>query len=488
MILSKAVQAPRASMEEQSLGWEEVQAWFKRVFTAGEAIEGSQGNAEHLSPVAAAHRILTNSFGLIPFGAYRKDGDARVPYNDERLRTILKVRPNDCMSPFMLRKVLMSNAFWHGFGAVWNRRDSSGRVVQRLPLPTECCSILKDREGGQYWYQYNVDGMVKKFSNYELSFLFFETYDGIHGRGFLHLAREAIAVDAMAQRYGKKFYQNGARLSGIVEIDSDADRKTRDKVKAEFQSYATDDAFAVAVLDRDMKYTPLGLNQRDSQFIESREFSVEEVARFSGVPKHMSGFASTGFALAGDRLLTDAVIAGNGSGKPLGFINSKALITVDKEPSQTAGTFVGNNAVKMQARSMPRGRERLVWLMHPDAEEQLPLLVIKGGDESKFLWTPEGGLGNFDTQRVLHKPVLFEDSCSALGTKGDIMLVDPFQYILLTKGAVKQDWSIHVEFLTDQNCFRVVFRCNGAPKVNSPLKIKNSTKLRSPFVALADRK
>nr|WP_286167238.1 phage portal protein [Clostridium sp. J1101437_171009_A5] len=274
-------------MEEQALGWEEVQAWFKRVFTAGEAIEGSQGNAEHLSPVAAAHRILTNSFGLIPFGAYRKDGDARVPYNDERLRTMLKVRPNDCMSPFMLRKVLMSNAFWHGFGAVWNRRDSSGRVVQRLPLPTECCSILKDREGGQYWYQYNVDGMVKKFSNYELSFLFFETYDGIHGRGFLHLAREAIAVDAMAQRYGKKFYQNGARLSGIVEIDSDADRKTRDKVKAEFQSYATDDAFAVAVLDRDMKYTPLGLNQRDSQFIESREFSVEEVARFSGVPKHM---------------------------------------------------------------------------------------------------------------------------------------------------------------------------------------------------------
>ena len=287
MILSKAVQAPRASMEEHSLGWEEVQAWFKRVFTAGEAIEGSQGNAEHLSPVAAAHRILTNSFGLIPFGAYRKDGDARVPYDDERLRTMLKVRPNDCMSPFMLRKVLMSNAFWHGFGAVWNRRDNSGRVVQRLPLPTECCSILKDCEGGQYWYQYNVDGMVKKFSNYELSFLFFETYDGIHGRGFLHLAREAIAVDAMAQRYGKKFYQNGARLSGIVEIDSDADRKTRDKVKAEFQSYATDDAFAVAVLDRDMKYTPLGLNQRDSQFIESREFSVEEVARFSGVPKHM---------------------------------------------------------------------------------------------------------------------------------------------------------------------------------------------------------
>ena len=202
----------------------------------------------------------------------------------------------------------------------------------------------------------------------------------------------------------------------------------------------------------------------------------------------MTGFASTGFSLAADRLLTDAVIAGDGVGKPLGIINSKALITVEKEQSQANGTFVGNNAVKMQARSMPKNRNRLVWLMHPDVEEQLPLLAIKSGDESKFLWNPEGGLGGFDTQRVLHKPVLFEDSCSALGTKGDILLVDPFQYILLTKGAAKQNWSIHVEFLTDQNCFRLVFRCNGAPKVNKPLKIKNSTKPRSPFVALADRK
>ena len=202
----------------------------------------------------------------------------------------------------------------------------------------------------------------------------------------------------------------------------------------------------------------------------------------------MNGFASTGFALAADRLLTDAVIAGDGVGKPLGILNSKALITVAKEQNQTAATFVGNNAVKMQANALPKNRNRLVWLMHPDVEEQLPLLAIKSSDESKFLWNPEGGLGAFDTQRVLNKPVLFEDSCSALGTKGDIMLVDPFQYILLTKGAAKQDWSIHVEFLTDQNCFRMVYRCNGAPKANSATKIKNSTKLRSPFVALADRK
>ena len=202
----------------------------------------------------------------------------------------------------------------------------------------------------------------------------------------------------------------------------------------------------------------------------------------------MSGFFGNAFTLAADRLLTENIISGDGVGKPLGILNSKALVTVAKETSQAAGTFLGANAIKMQASAMPRNRERLVWLMHPDVEEQLPYLAIQSGEAAKFLWNPEGGLGNFDTQRVLNKPVLFEDSCSALGSKGDILLVDPYQYILLTKGTVKQDWSIHVEFLTDQNCFRVVFRCNGAPKINRPTTVKNSNKARSPFVALADRK
>ena len=201
----------------------------------------------------------------------------------------------------------------------------------------------------------------------------------------------------------------------------------------------------------------------------------------------MSGFFGTAFTLAADRLLTESVISGDGVGKPLGILNSKAIITVDKESTQAAGTFLGANAIKMQARAMPRNRDRLVWLMHPDAEELLPYLSIQSGEAAKFLWNPEGGLGNFDTQRVLNKPVLFEDSCSALGSKGDINLVDPMYYILLTKGTAKQDWSVHVEFLTDQNCFRMVYRCNGAPKIEKPLTIKNSAKTRSPFVTLAAR-
>lgn len=214
-------------------------------------------------------------------------------------------------------------------------------------------------------------------------------------------------------------------------------------------------------------------------------YATEEI--LSDAP-FMTGFFGTAFSLASDRLITGGCISGDGVGKPLGYLNSPALITVDKATGQAAGTLTGENIIKMQARALPKSRQNLVWLMHPDLEEQLPYLVITQGDATKFLWNPEGGLGNFDSQRVLNKRVIFDDNCSALGNVGDISLIDPKQYLFLKKGTVRQDWSMHVEFLTDQMCFRVIFRCNGAPKVDAPVQIKNSTVKRSPFVALAARK
>ena len=76
---------------------------------------------------------------------------------------------------------------------------------------------------------------------------------------------------------------------------------------------------------------------------------------------------------------------------------------------------------------------------------------------------------------------------SETAKKGDILLIDPSQYILLTKGTARMGWSIHVQWLTDQQCFRMVFRCGGAPKQNAPITLANSSNTRSAFVTLAAR-
>ena len=288
MLLRNSMARPRA-VSYSTLEWDEVNRKFRDLFLTGAEYDTGICGAEKLSPVAAAHRILCNDFGMIPFSLYKKSGDARVPISVSNLDTVFKVRPNDNMTPYMTARTVMSNAFWHGFGAVWNRRDSYGQIVERIPLPSDCCSIRQDKETGQYFYDYSVDGVYRTFTGYELSFLFFESYDGIRGRGFLDMARETVGADGAAQQYGRKFYQNGAMISGIVEVDSALSQEGRDTIREQFSSYNPygDNAFKVAVLTRGYKFTPIGLNQKDAQFIESRSFSVEEVSRFTGIPKSM---------------------------------------------------------------------------------------------------------------------------------------------------------------------------------------------------------
>ncbi len=197
----------------------------------------------------------------------------------------------------------------------------------------------------------------------------------------------------------------------------------------------------------------------------------------------MTSLYGKAFTVASRRLLEDAIIHGDGEKKPLGIMNSDALVQVAKAADQAAGTITADNIFAMWQRSLFQNRSKMIWLAHPDCEIQLQQLTFN----SESIWMPEGGLSASPYQRVLGRPVIYDDNMAALGAKGDIALVDLSQYLLLKKGSAKQDWSMHVEFLTDQMCFRMVLRCNGAPKVNAPLKIKNSSLSRSPFITLAAR-
>lgn len=197
----------------------------------------------------------------------------------------------------------------------------------------------------------------------------------------------------------------------------------------------------------------------------------------------MTSLYGRAFTVASRRLLEDAIIHGDGEKKPLGIMNSDALVQVAKAADQAAGTITSDNIFAMWQRTHFKNRSNMIWLAHPDTEMQLQKLTFN----NEAIWMPEGGLSASPYQRILGRPVIYDDNMAALGAKGDIALVDLSQYLLLKKGSAKQDWSMHVEFLTDQMCFRMVLRCNGAPKVNAPLKIKNSSLTRSPFVTLAAR-
>lgn len=200
----------------------------------------------------------------------------------------------------------------------------------------------------------------------------------------------------------------------------------------------------------------------------------------------MSGLLNNAMATAANRLLEGAVVDGDGVGKPLGILHAPSLVTVDKESAQTE-ILTFKNIARMYGRILPRSKANAVWVMHPDLAEELPFLTLPIGTGGVPVYLPPTGATGSPYATLYGKPIIETDHMAAVGKKGDIGLFDLKQYMLLRKGTVKQDMSIHVEFLTAQNCFRLQLRAGGAPKGKSTVKLKNSKVQRSPFIVLGDR-
>lgn len=189
------------------------------------------------------------------------------------------------------------------------------------------------------------------------------------------------------------------------------------------------------------------------------------------------------FRLAIQRSLEAAIISGSGVGKPLGFLKSDSLVAVPKETGQKAGTITWKNLSAIYHRLL--NKTQGVWVVHPDAHEQFDFLEFPVGTGGVPVYLPATQQGSVDTLRG--KPIVESDHCSELGAAGDVNYIEPSQYMLALKGGVDAASSIHVQFLTAENCFRFIFRANGLPKRSKPLKIKNSGNLRSHYIALATR-
>jgi HK97 family phage major capsid protein len=224
--------------------------------------------------------------------------------------------------------------------------------------------------------------------------------------------------------------------------------------------------------------------------LAEKELKLEKLMGFAYATYELesdSSFVNTlytrAFQTAIQRSLEGAIISGDGIGKPIGILNSGSLVSVAKESGQAADTIVWENLSKMYHRGLDKSKS--VWLAHPDAHEQFDFLAFPVGTGGVPVYLPATQQGTIDTLRG--RPIVASDHCSALGDNGDIVFADLSQYMLAYKGGVDAATSIHVQFLTAENCFRFIFRANGMPKRNKKLTIKNSDKQRSSFVSLAAR-
>lgn len=180
--------------------------------------------------------------------------------------------------------------------------------------------------------------------------------------------------------------------------------------------------------------------------------------------------------------LDSEIFEGDGVGKCLGIMNSDLPVTVGKESSQTAKTVNANNVMKMLSR-FQGNIAKAAWFVNQDVLPQLPFMTI--GNQPIFI--PGGSFANAPYGVLLGIPIVPIEHCKTLGTKGDIVLGDFSEYLLVQKGGLEVAESIHVKFLTDEMAFRFIVRNNGQPMHDNPITPLNGTNTLSPFVLLETR-
>lgn len=185
--------------------------------------------------------------------------------------------------------------------------------------------------------------------------------------------------------------------------------------------------------------------------------------------------------------LADAICNGTGAGQPLGILNSKCLVSVDKETGQKAATIVAENVIKMYARHLPSANPHNVWLVNRNTLPQLYTMSLAVGTGGAPIFQPAGGLSGSPYNTLLGIPVVPIEQCQTLGTVGDIILADMQSYLLATKGGVQAAMSIHVKFDYDESVFRFIMRVDGCPSLASSIVPYKGSETVSPFVALATR-
>ena len=211
-------------------------------------------------------------------------------------------------------------------------------------------------------------------------------------------------------------------------------------------------------------------------------YSTDELLRDSAALESVISQA------AGEELsfmVNDDILNGTGVAGALGALKAGGIISVAKETGQAADTVVNRNLIKMWQRLHPRNRANAAWFINSEVEPELDVLSIPAGTaalEPRYVsYGPDG------VMRIKGKPVVVTEFNAALGDEGDIALCDFSDYVSIDKGGVQYATSIHVEFLTDQQVFRFIYRFDGQPSLNSAITPYKGANTQSAYVTLAAR-
>ena len=258
-------------------------------------ISESSTALQHIA-VYACVRVLSEAIAQLPLHVYKYNdkGKERVPQHP--LYFLLHDQPNPEMTSFVFRETLMSHLLIYGNAYAQIIRNGRGEVLGLYPLMPDKVRVDRDQRNRLVYIYSRYDEANPNLKEQGDIILYADEvlhipglgYDGLVGYSPIALAKNAIGISIACEEYGASFFGNNANPSGVLEhpgVITNPD-KLRD---AWHRAYGGKNSHKVAVLEEGVKFTPISIPNNEAQFLETRKFQIEEIARMYRVPLHMIG-------------------------------------------------------------------------------------------------------------------------------------------------------------------------------------------------------
>ena len=257
----------------------------------------TERSAMQMTAVYSCVRILAEAVAGLPLHFYRyKDDGSKEKATDHTLYKLLHDEPNPEMSSFVFRETLMTHLLLWGNAYAQIIRNGKGEIIALYPLMPNKMQVDRD-ENGEIYYIYQrsneeaktMEGSTVYLRKTDVLHIPGLGFDGLVGYSPIAMAKNAIGLAIATEEYGAKFFANGAAPSGVLEHPGTIKDPSRVREAWQSQFGGSGNSGKVAVLEEGMKYTPISISPEQAQFLETRKFQINEIARIFRVPPHMVG-------------------------------------------------------------------------------------------------------------------------------------------------------------------------------------------------------
>jgi len=280
-LFGRILGAFRSSPNNPSTSLANPASWMFDGAASKTGIAITEDSAMRLSAVFGAVRVISETIASLPWEVKQDAGDSTRSASAHPINKLIH-HPNGMMTDFNFREVCQAHLCLHGNAFIAIRRNEAGQPVKLIPVHPDRVEVkvYKDEKF------YNIDQGKETFDDTEMIHILGLSFDGIIGKSVIEAARESIGLGLAADQFGGSFFGNGANVSAVLTHPGRLSDEAYKRLMASWQRRYSglDNAHKTAILEEGMNLQKVSISPQESQFLETRKFGVEDIARFFRIP------------------------------------------------------------------------------------------------------------------------------------------------------------------------------------------------------------